>query len=401
MGFGGFCPMPLRLGGDDLTGWTATQHARVCSDLAALKRTMPLAVITYEIDGGLGNATVSHYFGRDDIGVGVAPNITVHGVGDSTVTWDRVFVDDFDRDAPWRITSARGGIHSSAGGRIVFDPARNTVRVRTFTQAGAAVDRKVTVAVFGVTRGDHTLATDASIGDYGGATDKKDSDTEGRRPYAWTWYREMQASRGSAYTTKSGTLVHAENLAIARNRMAISRAAEKLVTNALPSTADERLDYWRTVMRLHVRPGEPEWQTRQRAASQFRLSAGPTVTNVDEACAVLLGPAFVQCHRQTGLDLAPPPITYWVSGVYGPSSYDLTGQGITHVWLSERAHLAVEVQIPPGMSTDEFLYLCNVQLYEMLDRMLPAWVTFDWAIGPLSAGFLLDLSDLDFGGLTP
>ena len=402
MGFGGFCPLPIRLGGDAESGWAATQHARVCADLVAYKRTAPLAVLTFTPDSVGGNVTLHGYYGRDAVGPGAAPSIAINGLGDVTITWALAFVDDFGRDAPWNITSARGGIHSSAGGRLAFEPARNTVRVRTFTHAGAAVDRKITVVVYGETRGDHTLATNANIGDYGGATDKKDSETEGSRPYAWTWYREMQASRGSAYTTKTGTLVHAENLAIARNRQAMSRAAEKLVTNAVPSTADERLGYWREAMRLHVRPGEAEWQTRQNAAARFRLASGPTRTNIDAACSALLGQAFVQTWHQTTANLEPaPPITFWKGGTLGPIGYDISGAGTTGVWLSERAHLTVEVQMPPGMSVDEFLYLCNVQLYDMLDRMMPAWTTFDWAMGPLSAGFLLDLSDLDFTGITP
>jgi hypothetical protein len=47
MGFGGFCPLPLRLGGDSVYGWTAPQHARVCADMVSSKRAQPLAWITY------------------------------------------------------------------------------------------------------------------------------------------------------------------------------------------------------------------------------------------------------------------------------------------------------------------------------------------------------------------
>lgn len=402
MGLGGFCPLPLRLGGGDLDGWTATQHARFAADLCAAKRTVPLAVITFTIDSVGGNVTLHGYLGRNGEGAGAAPIVTIAGLGDCTITWPNGFVDDFDRDAPWNITRAVGKPHTTGGGKLTFECARNTCRVHIHDSANNPADEKVTVAVFGETRGDHMLATDIAIGDYGGATDKKDSTTEGARPYAWTWYRELQASRGSAYTTKTGTLVHAENLALARSRTAVSRAAEKLVTNAIPSTADESLDYWREAMRLHVRPGEARWQTRQNAAGRFKLSNGPTRTNIDEACRALLGPAFVQTWHQTGVNLDPPPsITYWKGGTYGPASYDLTGAGAIGVWLSERAHLTVEVQMPGGMSTEDFLYLCNVQLYDMLDRMMPAWATFDWAMGPLSAGFLLDLSSLDFHGITP
>jgi len=37
-------------------------------------------------------------------------------------------------------------------------------------------------------------------------------------------------------------------------------------------------------------------------------------------------------------------------------------------------------------------------LFQLLDRMLPAKCTFNWTTGD---GFILDVSQLDFTGLTP
>jgi hypothetical protein len=53
------------------------------------------------------------------------------------------------------------------------------------------------------------------------------------------------------------------------------------------------------------------------------------------------------------------------------------------------------------MNLAQFLELVNVHLYQLLDRMLPAWATFDWAMDLSDDGFSLDLDDLDFKGMIP
>ena len=50
------------------------------------------------------------------------------------------------------------------------------------------------------------------------------------------------------------------------------------------------------------------------------------------------------------------------------------------------------------MSNEDYLHLLNVELFELLDEMLPAWATANWA-EDVSAGFLLDISQLDYTGM--
>lgn len=248
------------------------------------------------------------------------------------------------------------------------------------------------------------LGQSAEIGDYGGATDKTDSGTEGAVPYAWTWYRELQSMRGSAYTKERGTLVHCENLAIARSEAARTRTAEKLYKNSVPNTADEKLSSWIKILAVHTRADEPTWKIRQRCAAKFRAVREPTNTNIDAAVSELLGEAYVQTWRQVGSALtSPPTVTYWPGINPGPAAYaiSLDTTGTAAPWLSERCHFTIEVERPANMDLAEFLYLMNVQLFDLLDRVAPAWATFDWALGPLSAGFLLDVSELDYTGLMP
>jgi hypothetical protein len=235
-----------------------------------------------------------------------------------------------------------------------------------------------------------------TIGQLGGDFNKTDCTTEAT-PYAHTWYRELIAMRGSAYSGKSSGLVHAENLAIARSEAGRTRTAEKLCTNAIPGTSDEKLDYWVEVLGVVAGPNDDDYVVRARCAAHYKAGVGPTIANEDAAIAELLGPAFVRCWRQEGTDLATPPaITYWPVIAPGPADHSLGGG----CWLSERSHLVVEVVQPANMSTADFLRLMNVDLYRLLDTMLPAWATFNWAIG-VTTGFVLDVDDLDFTGFGP
>lgn len=239
-----------------------------------------------------------------------------------------------------------------------------------------------------------------SIGHYGAARDKMNSATEGRTPYAWAFYRELRAGRGSAYRTvyegATKGLVHAENAAISRSEAARWRASDKIANNALPATADETLERWLETLAVNSYPGDTRQDIRQRCSAKFHSALGPTMRVVDDAVAQLLGDVFVRSWRCDGVNLtAPPTPTFWPGVNPGPAAYSL-GNG---AWLSARAFYVVEVQQPVGMSSLQFLKLLNVHLFQLLDQTLPVWATFNWAIGLSQNGFLLDISELDFSGM--
>lgn len=238
---------------------------------------------------------------------------------------------------------------------------------------------------------------EAAIGDYGGDPDKLASSTEGEAPYAWFCYRELTAMRGSAYSSAiGGTLVHCENLATARLMAWWGwRMPEKLRANSLPASADEALDYWVEVLGVPVRADDQKWQKRQRCAAHYQAVADVSLPAIQAALQRLLGDVYVNATFNQGTLLSSPPSqTYWPGVNPGDPSYSLGGGA----WISERSHLFVEVTIPPAMPLGEFYQLVNVQMFQLLHRMLPAFCTFDWAT---SSGFLLDISQLDFDGLTP
>jgi len=238
---------------------------------------------------------------------------------------------------------------------------------------------------------------DVAIGDYGGSLDKEDSSTEGDAPYAWFVYRELTAQRGSAYSGRvGGTLVHCEHLAMARLLGWVCfRLPEKFVANTLPSTADDGLDYWVKVLAIPTRASDQKWQKRQRCAVHYRLPIKGNLDEIKVGLSELLGDIFVDASFSTGGELSTPPaLTYWPGVNPGPAEYDLGGG----TWMSERSHLWVEVQGIASMPASEMNQLLNVQMFQYLDRALPAFCTFAYSVG---GGFILDVSQLDFTGLTP
>lgn len=392
MALGGLAPLPLRLGGSATDGLTSAQHARMVADVVALRRVSSLAELVYDTTGGV--VTVISYRGANGSGPGLAPTPTFNGTGDVTWAWPAEFTDAAGktRQTVVRMATASPMTDLSVRCSAVAQPlTHRSVRVR-MTNVGGAYD--------GVTRLSVWDAPVVAIGDYDGAPDKEDSATEGERPYAADWYDELTAALGSAYTQARRGIVHARKIALARAMAVLSRSAEKLSANALPSTADELLPRWVEALRLRVRSGAPKWQVRKQGAAHIKAQRGTDRASVDAAVAELLGDVLVGLHRVADPTLsAPPTMTRWPGGVPGADTWSMTGAG--GAWLSERSHLVVEVQRVPHLSEPEWLRLINVELSELLDTMLPAWSTFSWALAPLSDGFLLDISDLDFTGLTP
>lgn len=236
----------------------------------------------------------------------------------------------------------------------------------------------------------------AAIGDYDGALDKEDCQTE-RTPYAWAWYQDYTAMLGTAFTVERASLVHAKKLALCRGEAARMRASERAICNALPATADELLGTWATILAVPYYPEDERWQVRLRCAARLQAPNGPNPQQVDESLARLLGDIYVTTHRARGATLsAPPTHTYWSEN---PGAPGLNLGGGT--FMSERARVTVEVRLPGDVELGAFLRTVNVALFQHLDRILPAAVGFGWTSWFAVPGFYLDVSRLDLTGLTP
>jgi len=238
---------------------------------------------------------------------------------------------------------------------------------------------------------------DPKLEDYGGSLTKHNSRTEGEMSYCAMCFLDWRDNlRGTAYTKLPDTLVHVENVALGRFFGGMMRWADRLQFNQRPSTASDQLDDWVETLNVPTRPSDTDSEIRGACAAKYRGRLGPTRQVVDDAFADLLGGLFVKVWRIDGDDIATPPaLTYWPGINPGPASYDMGGGA----WMSERCHLVIEVLGPQETELSEYFYMVNGKLLNLARRILPAYVTCDWAVN-VEGGFELDFDDLDFGSLS-
>lgn len=372
-------PLPLRLGVIDDSGLDASDHARVCADLLGSVRTTPTLLLKATRSGA--NCTVDSYRGL------YTEPTPVAGTGSLkfAIPMKRTLFDGTD------VQSSPMMWHVYASGKdLASKPLLQIYSTAGIDYVTVLIGNGDTVTVVGYGASDLDSRTIAS---YGGATDKENCRTE-LVPYTWIAYRMIQDARGSSYSKELSGLVHVENQALARAHAARWRDCERLSTNANPATAYEKSEEWRQALAVRLRPNDTPESLRQRSAAKFLSNRGPTRQTVDDAVEKLLGNLYVKSWRLYGDDLATPPTeTYWPGVNPGTPSYDLGGGP----WYSERSHLVIEVTQPSDVQLSEFLDKMD-QLYELLDRLLPATATFDWAVN-VDDGFTLDVDQLDFGSL--
>jgi len=236
----------------------------------------------------------------------------------------------------------------------------------------------------------------AEIADYGGATDKANSSREAPEPYAATYYRDLTWSLYGDYRTKNPTgLVHCENVATARYFAGLRRFGDLLRNNNDPASAADKIDDWVEIYKIPIRRWYTLEDKRAICSAHHRLLSGLYREAVEDACESLLGDLFVRLWFIVGTDLNNPPTNTFWTGINPGSPADNLGGG---TWLSERAHVIVEVVPPSGKDLERYLDRVNTQLYHLLSSALPIYMTFDWTSN-VEDGFELDADQLDFGAL--
>lgn len=131
---GALCPLPVRLGGNSREGLPSAQHARVCADLIAVKRVMPLASWRFQqSDSGGFAVTMLSYFGMNGSGLAYAPSATVNAMGDVDFQWSaQYFEDEYGIQHPYRILGGIGSNHqnnSVDGASVHIEPIERGVNV--------------------------------------------------------------------------------------------------------------------------------------------------------------------------------------------------------------------------------------------------------------------------------
>jgi len=383
MPFGGFSPLPLRLGADPEQGWSSQAQSRLAADLVAAVRTVPLAELTIDTATG----AVISYSAQYGSGPGLAPTFTTISAGHFGFDWASSYQDFQETYHAWRIRAAEVGAEGSAPVAVSYllDQTHDLEIWCTNQLTAATASPIVAITVWG------DWLPERQIGDYDGATDKTDSLTEGDSSYCYDWFLELQAMRGSAYSKTPGN-VDAENFAMARQFGALSRNAEKLEANSLPGTSDEKLETWVQILGISTRQRDQRFEIRQRAEAKLKAAtSNAQPSDIDDAVAALLGDSFVAAHRIRGVSLdAATPATYWPTINPGDASYSLGGGA----WHSDRSFYWVQVTQPASATDSDFFRLMGVDFFELLDLRLPAHMTFGWAT---SDGFILGESLLGFG----
>lgn len=149
----------------------------------------------------------------------------------------------------------------------------------------------------------------------------------------------------------------------------------------IPQRMLETLTTYEEILRLTPTAKDTDVARRQAVAAKLRGLAGASFSDIESACANLLGPQF------DGLVTVAPAdeITYWPGINPGPPGYE---------WFSNRCVLGVRIK-REGIDADGFERLFG-QLRALLQDYLPAWEVF--AIGVGADGFTVDVDtvDIDF-----
>jgi len=385
-GFGGLCPLPLRLGGTRAeTAWTASDQSAVCRDLVAVARVLPFAHVVTDRDGA-----VLRYRGVNGLSSEHHPVVTAEDVGPLRFlhfVFPAEWEDSLGLRRSVNIKTAEASPANAAQADVLTAEVNNAAGRQRVTVGSMNAGGYVQLTVWG------SYLDYVRIEDYGGATDKTDCEPE-KTPYAWNFLNALRDARGSGYTRERGGLVHVENMALARAHAASWRRAERLACNANPGTALEKAEEWRQVLGVRRRDRDTDATLRTRNAAKMRAALGPTRATVDDAVAELMGPLYVRTWRNYDpTTMADDPGTFWPGVNPGAATRDLGGGA----WYSDRQHVVVELVQPAAVGALEWQDKL-ADLTELLDLMLPATCTFDWVVSA-DSGFVLDVSRFDEGCL--
>ena len=149
MPFGGFCPLPLRLGGSDLEGWAPNQHARMCADITAVRRTSPFAIVGFTLAGGI--VEINSYRAQHSIALFDAPYPSAPGPGTTiTFNWQTVYSSPYDEQLAVNFINATGTVHGPTAGRLIVDTITPSTIVVTPVRrdTGATLDARCTLVVY-------------------------------------------------------------------------------------------------------------------------------------------------------------------------------------------------------------------------------------------------------------
>jgi len=147
----------------------------------------------------------------------------------------------------------------------------------------------------------------------------------------------------------------------------------RLSNQGIPERMIENLSVWEEATGLRPTPEMTDFQRRAELAGKLRGQINNALIDIQESSAKVLGANFVAVVLTDPADV----ISFWPAVNPGPPGYE---------WSSNRAHIGI-LMTKTGLTDVQFLDLQD-RLHQQLNKLLPAWMTFEIGI---DAGFVVNV----------
>lgn len=138
-------------------------------------------------------------------------------------------------------------------------------------------------------------------------------------------------------------------------------ANRRLENQAIPGKMLEALPDWENILELTPTPADSDQRRRASVGGKLRGLAGNAMIDIEDASRRVLGANYVEVRLNSAADAT----TYWPGMNPGPPGRE---------WSSTTAQITV-VMNKVGLSDDD-VAAKRAKLAEVLDAMLPVWMTF-------------------------
>ncbi len=216
--------------------------------------------------------------------------------------------------------------------------------------------------------------------------------------------KSINAARGTAYASDtSNSIVHIENVALARAIWGAWQDAQRLANQFDPLRMTDFLSRWETILEIIPLPGQTELDRRLVVAAKFKIFGDlANASGTQDIINTLLGNIFVSILYNSSQDVDG----YGYGKGAFPGGLDLTSVGgiklISGDWVSPVSLIMIRIHQPANMDLTTF-YTKAKSIFAILLDFLPAWCQFDYYNpGPLAiannadgTGFFLDEVNLD------
>lgn len=194
----------------------------------------------------------------------------------------------------------------------------------------------------------------------------------GAKPVARIYHEALRSALPSAIQSVPGSFADCETLTTARVLEAAWKAQQRYEANLSPSTAFALLGNWAQRFRIQVRESDSVEYIQALCAWKHKVNLhGPNQSSIWDACKLVLGKHFVDVQFRRGTDLATPPAdTFWPES---PGS---------EPWTSSRSLITIQAT-RRELTSDEFAFLMNVRLGEILDALAPGYGSWNWEEVPV------------------